>query len=390
MSNGSESEGRLQFSAWQFAAVAVAIITLTGLTVAAVTVSYQDEINVGFGSVEQQPSDLEITDISHNGPGSSVDQVHVDVKNTHDEPVAADVEAALVNEDDRVVADGEQTEVVWEPGEEATVPLDVPTTPGSEFVTTDVGMTEIPKGQAGFDKATPASDLMKQNEVAPVTIGQTPDEIAVTDVTHDGSGEFVDEVQVGVENTADEPVPIDVGATLANGENPVTEAEETGLVVPPGESGTVPVGVEPMPEDEFDQTEIAVSQPPDGAVDLDEAESVTKQPKGDTLPGMMVQQTPDDITVTDVRHDGPDGAVDEAQVELENTAEEPVPIGVEATLVDDKAPVAKEKEMQVVPPGETVLVPVGVDQTPEDEFTETEIAVTDAPEGETDGTETEP
>ena len=384
------SDGPLQISAWQFAAVVVAIIALTGLTVAAVTLSYEDEIRANYGSVEQQPSDLTITDVSHHGPGSAVDQVHVDVKNTNEKPVAANVGAALMNGDDAVVADAEETELMWQPGEEATVPLDMPTTPGSELATTDISVTEIPMDKSESDKMTPVSDLAKQEETAPVAIGQTPDEIAVTDVTHDGSGEFVDEVQVDVENTAEEPVPIDVATTLANGKDVVTEAEETGLVVPPGESGTVPVGVEPMPEDEFDQTEVDVSQPPTGAVDVDEAEIVTEQPNGDTLPGMTVQQTPTDVKVTDTRHDGSDGFVDEAQVEVMNTAEEPVPVGVQATLVDDKATVAKAQEAEVLPPEETVLVPVDVEQTPEDEFTETEIVVTDVPDDEDDDTETTP
>ncbi|MFA9428252.1 hypothetical protein [Natronorubrum sp. A-ect3] len=383
-------DGPLQISAWQLAAVVVAIIALTGLTVAAVTLSYEDEIRASYGSVEQQPSDLTITDVSHNGPGSSVDQVHVDIKNTNEKPVAANVGTALMDGDDAVVADAEETELMWQPGEEATVPLDVPATPGSEVVMTDVGVTEIPMDKSESDKMTPVSDLAKQEETAPVAIGQTPDEIAVTDVTHDGSGEFVDEVQVDVENTAEEPVPIDVATTLANGKDVVTEAEETGLVVPPGESGTVPVGVEPMPEDEFDQTEVDVSQPPTGAVDVDEAEIVTEQPNGDTLPGMTVQQTPTDVKVTDTRHDGSDGFVDEAQVEVMNTAEEPVPVGVQATLVDDKATVAKAQEAEVLPPEETVLVPVDVEQTPEDEFTETEIVVTDVPDDEDGDTETTP
>ena len=387
--NGPESEGRLQLSAWQFAAVVVAVIALTGLTVAAVTLSYEDEIRSSYGSVEQEPSDLTVVDVSHNGPGSAVDQVHVDVKNTNEKAIAADVGAALIDDEDRVVADGEETELVWESGEEATIPIDVPTTPGSEFVTTDIGVTEIPMDEAESDKMTPVSELPKQDEAA-VSIGQTPDDIAVADVTHDGSGEFVDEVQVNVENTAEEPVPIDVTATLADDKATVTEAQETGLVVPPEESGTVAVDVESTPEDEFTQTEVDVSQPPTEAVDFDESEFVTEQPTEDVLPKMTVKEMPADIKVTDMRHDGPDGFVDEAQVELENTAEEPVPVGVEATLVNDEATVTKAQEAKVVPPKETVFIPIGVEPTPEDEFTETEIAVVDVSEAEDDDTETTP
>jgi hypothetical protein len=121
--------------------VVVVASASSGIATAAM-LSYSETVAVSFGEVSQEPSDLDITDVSYAGPGNSVETVEVTVENTAETDLSADVEVVLLD-GNREVATGTVSGEQFASGQTATVSIDLDrTTSRSEFDDTDVKVEE--------------------------------------------------------------------------------------------------------------------------------------------------------------------------------------------------------------------------------------------------------
>ncbi|SDR26537.1 hypothetical protein SAMN04489842_2878 [Natronobacterium texcoconense] len=105
---------------------------------------FSETISITTGDVEQTPSDLEIEDVSYEGPGNNVDEVVLTIGNTNeDDAITADVDIWLLDGEENIVAEGSTNESFDADTSGQEVVIDIDRINRNDYTTNDILIEEV-------------------------------------------------------------------------------------------------------------------------------------------------------------------------------------------------------------------------------------------------------